>query len=154
MFFTSSKSVFTDIMFLKYFVGLSLSSFGASGVVVKSGPTCIKSPSIAINIASARIGPIIKIVGTSVINSDKAANNLQMLVWNLLIAKHKEPGNLVKNKRRKFCDCKKHYNHGYSHWKIFWFYNPGLLFLLFLVFGAMPQTACLHHPSDGFLNIL
>ena len=55
-------------MFLKYFVGLSLSSFGARGVVVNNGPTCIKSPRIAINIAIPKIGAIIRIVGTSVMN--------------------------------------------------------------------------------------
>ena len=47
-------------MFLKYFVGLSLSSFGISGAIATNGPTCMKSASIATSHARKRIGAIIK----------------------------------------------------------------------------------------------
>ena len=66
MFFTNSNAVLGDIKFLKYFDGLSLSSFGSKGFVVTNGPTCIKSPRMAMNADIIRIGPIINKEGMAI----------------------------------------------------------------------------------------
>ena len=63
IFLNNSNSVLTWNKFLKYFVGFNLSSFGTSGAVATSGPTCIKSPIIAIKAATNNIEPIIPTAG-------------------------------------------------------------------------------------------
>ena len=58
MFLNSSNNVFTLNKFLKYFVGLSLSSFGISGAIATRGPTWMKSARAATKAATTKVNPI------------------------------------------------------------------------------------------------
>ena len=55
------------MIFLKYFVGLSLSSFGIKGAIATKGPTWIKSPTIAIKAATIKTKPTIVTVGITAV---------------------------------------------------------------------------------------